>query len=139
MKTIKTIILPFAVLLLTPLTGLSQAPGGMSESQMQEMMQGMAQMAACMQDIDQDRLDALAEEGKAVEQELKQLCSAGERDEAQAKAMEYGKKFMNSPEMNQLRQCGEMARQMLSTIPDYSVYTDPESEEFENRHVCDDI
>lgn len=118
---------------------LAQQPAGMNEAQLQGMMQGMAQMAACFQNLDQDKLNALAEEGKAVEKELKQLCADGERDQAQARAMEYGLKFMDSEEFKQLKQCGDMAQQMMPQMPDYSAYADPDSEENKNRHVCDEI
>jgi len=117
----------------------AQNPGGIDEAQLQGMMQGMAQMAACFQNLDQDKLNVMAEEGKAMEAELKQLCAAGERDKAQDKAMSYGIKFMNSDELKQLQQCGEMAKGMIPEMPDYSAYVDPDSEENANRHVCDEL
>jgi hypothetical protein len=118
---------------------VAQNPAGMDEAQLQGMLQGAAQMAACFQNLDQDKLNALAEEGKGMQAELKQLCAAGERDQAQAKAMEYGLKFMNSDEFKQLQQCGEMAKQMMPQMPDYAKYADPNSEENANRHVCDEL
>gem|GEM_PF-363061 len=128
-----------ALLLFCGGSAMAQNSAAMDETQLQGMMQGAAQMAACFQNLDQDKLNALAEEGKVMQSELKQLCAAGERDQAQAKAMEYGLKFMNSDEFKQLQQCGEMAKQMMPQMPDYTKYADPDSEENVNRHVCDEL
>lgn len=127
-----------ALCLLPSFVVMAQNPGE-NDARMQDMMQGMAQMAACMQNIDMDKFNALVEEGKAVEAELKTLCAAGERDQAQARAIEHGVRFVNSSEFQQLKQCGSMAEQMLGQVRDYSVYTDDDSEETTNRHVCDEI
>ena len=109
----------------------------MNEEQMQQMMQGMSQMANCFQNLDQSKLEAMAAEAEEKQKELKQLCADGKRDEAQREAMAFGMKFMQSDEFRQLQQCGEMARGMMPEMPDYSVYdTDGEGD---SRHICDDI
>jgi hypothetical protein len=131
-------LIPLTFFLSTTMA-LAENPQGMNEAQLQGMMQGMAAMAACFQNLDQGKLNALAEEGKVVEKELKQLCAAGERDKAQSKAMAYGLKFAASAEFQQLKQCGDMAQQMMPNMPDYSAYADPDSEENKNRHVCDEL
>jgi len=132
MSAIKKVFPVLCMLLTVPV--MAQNPNSMDQ-----LMQGAAQMATCFQNLDQDKLSAMAEEGQAMEKELKQLCAAGERDKAQAKAMEYGVKFMASEEFKQLMQCGEMAKQMMPQMPDYSAYTDPESDDYKNRHVCDEL
>lgn len=128
-------------LLIVSLAALSaSATAQMDQAQMEKMMQGMAQMAACFENLDQEKLNALAEEGQAVEAELKQLCADGKRAQAQTKAISFGMKFMNSEEFQQVKQCGEMAQGMMPEIPDYSIYNDdPDIEDIKNRHVCDDI
>lgn len=127
-----------ALCILPSVMVMAQNPGA-NDAQMQDMMQGMAQMAACFQNIDQDKFNALVEEGKAVEAEIKTLCEAGERDQAQARAVEHGLRFVNSEEFQQLKQCGSMAEQMLSQVRDYSVYTEDDTEETTSSHVCDEI
>jgi hypothetical protein len=121
-----------------PGIALAQTPGGMDQAQIEKMMQGMSQMAACYQNLDQEKLKALGAEAQAMEKELNRLCADGQRDEAQRQAMAFGLKFAGSEEFQQLRQCGEMAASAMPAIPDYSVYADPESADFKNRHVCDD-
>jgi len=120
------------------LPAFAQEPSAMSEEKMQEMMQGMQKMANCFQNIDQSKLEGLADEGKAMEEKLKKLCADGERSKAQQEAMAFGMKYMNSEEFKTLKQCGEMAKGMMPEMPDYSVYKDEGSENSSNRHVCDD-
>lgn len=104
-----------------------------------QMMQGMAQMAACFQNIDQDKLAAVGQEAQTLEKELKQLCANGEREQAQDRAVSFALKVAESKDFQQLKQCGEMASQMMPQLPDYADYADPESEAYKNRHVCDEL
>lgn len=128
-----------AILLLAAALPVSaQQPEGASEGNMEQMMQGMMQMASCMQNIDQDQLNSLVEESQGLESELKQHCAAGERDEAQQKAIAFGQKFIQSEEFKQLQQCGEAAQDMMPEMPDYASYQEAE-DGVESRHVCDEI
>ena len=134
--TDKWYLLPLA---LVASSVFAQAPQGMDSQRMQAMMEGMAQMAACYEKLDQGKLEALAEEGKALEEELKGLCAQGERDRAQQAAVEYGLRFMGSDEFQLLKSCGEMAGQFTANMPDYSVYADEAESSAQNRHVCDEF
>lgn len=126
------------LLALLPATPLVAQQEGMSEEQLQQMMQGAMQMAACFQNLDQDKLQAMATRGKAIEQELRQLCAAGDRSTAQRKAMDFGREFTQSDEFKQLQQCGDMAQSLLDGMPDYFKGTMPEGSS-DQRHVCDDL
>ena len=127
----------FAALVPLSVQVAAQNPQGMSEEQLRQMMQGASAMAACFQSIDTSRLEAMAEEGQQMEQELKSLCAAGERDKAQGEAMAFAMKMAASPEMEQLSKCGEMAQGMMANMPDFSDYL--EDEAGEPRHVCDEL
>ena len=134
MSNIKGLL--FTFLAGTALSAAAQNPQGMSQEQLEQMMQGMNQMASCFQSIDQERLETMSREAEAKQAELKQLCADGQRDQAQQEAMAYGMKMMESEEFKQLQKCGEMAGAMMPEM-DYSVYqTDGEGE---SRHVCDDL
>jgi len=129
----------FSIALLLVCAGpvCAQQNGAPDDAQLQQMMQGMSQMAACFQNIDQDRLEAMGKESKAKEKEIKQLCADGKRDEAQSEAMAFGQSLMNSEEFKQLQQCGEMGRSMM---PDMSRFTASDDEDGNGpRHVCDDL
>ena len=67
----------------------------MTEQDMQRMMELAQKMQACMEQVDQAQLAQLEQRSKEFEAELKALCDAGKRDEAQKKAMAYGKEMMD--------------------------------------------
>lgn len=113
--------------------GAQQMPA-MDEEQMQKMMQGAMAMAECFGNLDEGRMKALAEESEAKEKEIRQLCKAGQRDEAQDVAVEYGKKYINSSEFQQLKKCADQSQGMFPAISDMSEFV-----EFEDKHVCDEI
>ena len=131
------IILIVSLLVFSPL--YAQYPQGMTQEQMQQMMQGMMGVANCYQNIDQQKLEAMGREAQAKEKELKALCAKGERAKAQQEAIAYGQKYMNSAEFQQIKACGEMAKGMMPNMPDYSVYNSKDSGDYSKRHICDDL
>jgi hypothetical protein len=107
------------------------AQQGMSQVDMQQMMQQAKKMEACMANIDQAALAAMSKKADAMEQEVKNLCQAGKRDEAQKRAMEFGLVMAANEEMKKMRQCGGMMRGMMPKIGM------PTVEEMKKRHICD--
>ena len=123
------------ILLLSPIAALAQ---DMNQQDMQNMMAQMQEMAACMQKVDQNEVKALEKDAKKFEAEMKGLCKAGKRDEAQEKAIEFSKKMLNSPVLTTMRKCTEkMSASMKGMMPNM----DPEemAKDYSNRHVCDEI
>lgn len=104
---------------------------GMSEEEMQKMMEQAKEMQKCMAKVDQSALEALSAKGEKLQAEVKKLCAQGKRDRAQEKAMAYGKEIAGSKEMKAIRQCGEMARGMMQNMPmqDFG--------DGKNKHICD--
>jgi len=123
----KSILLIF---LIVPVGALAQQ--GMSEADMQRMMQQAKKMEACMADIDQAALTSMAEESRMMEQQVKNLCQTNKRDEAQKRAIEFGQEIAANDEMKKVRQCGEMMQGMMPAIGL------PTVEEMKERHICDD-
>ena len=108
--------------------------GRMNEGQMREMMQNAQKMQECMADIDQSAMEDLAARGKKVEAEVKALCKAGKRDEAQNRAMAYGREVNASKEMQAMKKCGNMAQQMMKNSP----WISNEDEKISGgSHICD--
>jgi hypothetical protein len=122
-----------ALTLIATLSMAVQAGGGMSEEQMQHMMEQAQKMQECMARIDQSGLDALAARADAMEKEVKALCDAGKRDQAQKLAIKYGREISASPEMQALQKCGEMAQGMMQQMPMMSDL----GQEYDDQHVCD--
>ena len=114
----KIVLLP---VLCMPLA-LSAQDEQMTEEQMQQMMENAQKMQECMAKVD---MNAFAAKGEKVHAEVKKLCADGKRDEAQKKAMAYGKEMSSSKEMKAMQKCGEMAKQMMQQMPmtDYAENT----------------
>lgn len=127
MKICNSGSLVFTLLISLALT--VQAGGGMSEDQMQQMMK----MQECMAKIDQSRIEALSARAEAMNKEVKALCAADKRDQAQDIAIQYGKEISASPEMQEMKRCGEMAKGMIQQMP----MMDDMDKDYADRHVCD--
>lgn len=121
------------ILILFPAVAFAQSHQGIP-SNMNIDMEKMQKVMACMQNIDRSVLEGLEEEGKKMEAEVGALCRSGNRDEAQDKAMAYGKEMMNKPELKKIRECGKLAAGMLPKMP-----FDTFEEEGKQTHVCDDF
>ena len=130
MKTIK--ILPF-LFLITP--ALAQGPQGMSQQDMQKMMEMAQKMQACMAQIDRAEIKELEARSSAMEAEIDALCKAGRRDEAQQKAMAFSKEMVRTPAMQQMKKCGEQVEGMADIMPGMGV--EDIEKEFKDKHVCD--
>ncbi len=109
--------------------GVVHAGAGMSDEEMQQMMAGAQEMQKCMAGIDQSQLEKLSARAEAMDEEVKELCAAGNRDEAQSVAIEYGKEISTSPVMQDMKKCGEMAKGMMPDI----------EKDLADRHACDGI
>jgi hypothetical protein len=125
--------------LLLPVTALAQnypgmGGGGMSQSDMQNMMQRAQEMQTCMQGIDQSQLQQLEQQARQVETEVKSLCSSGQRDDAQSEAVAFAREMLDNPDIQKLMKCGEQMSDMIPKMPfmDQANGTDASS-----NHVCD--
>ena len=125
----------FAFIVSTIFVQSAQAQNGrMNEAQMRQMMQDAQKMQECLADIDQSAMEALAARGKKMEAEVKTLCKAGKRDQAQDRAMAYGREVNASKEMQAVKKCGNMAQQMMKNSPWISNEDGMGSGE---GHICD--
>lgn len=120
--------------LLLPALAIAQNYQGMSESDMQNMMQQMQEMQTCMQDIDQSRMKAFEQQASKLESEVNSLCANGKRDAAQQKAMAFAQEMNSNPDFQKMRGCGEKMRGMMPTMP----YMDQhKASDKDGGHVCD--
>ena len=131
----KKIIFLAAIALTTPSFSQAQQPA-ISQEQMQQMMQQAQQMQTCFAKIDQQALMAFGEKAQAMEAELRSLCQAGKRSEAQRKAIQFGLAMSKDKNIQAARECGEamqgMAKGMLPKM-DYPI----SEEAFKDVHLCD--
>lgn len=117
------------LLLLLPIVAMAQSYQGMSEADMQNMMQ---EMQACMQNVDQNKLKALEQRSNQFEAEMKSMCASGKRDEAQTKAIAFGMEIRNDPTIQAMRKCGEIMKGMMPMMPIMK-----QDKDFSKHHVCD--
>ena len=120
------------LLLLMPMVTFAQDYQNMSEKEMQKMMQQMQKMGSCMQNVDQSKLKILEQRSNQFEAEAKLLCDNGKREEAQAKAISFGKEIAKDPTMQAMSKCSEMMEGNMPNMPfmDQNKY-------HSNHHVCD--
>lgn len=132
-KTMKRIVTLAMLLIFVPLSGYAQQPG-MSEAQMQQMMEQAKRAQACMADIDQQALLAIGEQGRAMEAEVKALCRDGRRKEAERKVIEFGRMISQNENLMAAKKCGEL---MQGVAPQVKYPTS--KEEFMDRDICDNF
>jgi len=128
--------LAMTLLCLAPITSFAQNPMGMSEADMQKMMQQVQKAQDCMEKIDQTKIDALEKKADQFEAEMKLLCANGKRDEAQEKAMVYMKEIVNSSVVKEAKRCGEMMKGAMQGMMQDMPIVD-QDKDFTRQHVCD--
>ena len=116
------------------ITLMQFAAAGMTEEQMQQMMENAQKMQECMANIDQSAMDKLTARSEKMQVEIEALCTAGKREAAQDKAMKYGKEMANSKVMREMKKCGEMGQQMRQQMP---MMPGTEGDSSGSGHVCD--
>lgn len=118
--------------LLIPTAAFAQSYRGMSEADMQKMIQQMEKMQTCVEQVDKNKLKALEQRSRRIEQEVKALCADGKRDQAQKKAISFGEEVVKDPTIKQVRQCGEMMDSIMPTMA-FTAEDKPST----SHHVCD--
>ncbi len=111
---------------------------GMSDAQMQQMMQQAGAMQKCFENIDQSAIQGLEAKGRNMESKIRALCSAGKRDEAMRAAMKYSKEIHNDPQLKAIRKCSEMMQGMMANMPQPFTPPIPDAKD-KGRHLCDDM
>ena len=114
--------------------GQSVAAQGMDQAQMQQMMENAQKMQACMSEVDQSAMEAMAREAQTFHAEIKALCAAGKRDQAMSDAMRFGKRVSASPEMLKMQVC---QKHMQGMMPDM-LRGLPDPKNPGTSHICDE-
>lgn len=120
---------------LLPTLAAAQSAPEMNQEQMQQMMQNMEAMQNCMQNVDQSAMQAFEQRAEQMQAEVQALCAAGKRDEAQQRAMEFGKEVAQNPAMQEMKKCGQMMQGMAPKLPKVAQSADSKNK---NTHICDE-
>ena len=103
-------------------------------SMTEEVMQKIQKMQSCINNVDKGKLQLIEQRQNQFDIKVKSLCGNGKRDEAQKKALLYGKEMIKNPTIQAMSKCGEIAKGMMLGMP--SMHHD---EGDSNQHVCDSI
>jgi len=106
----------------------------MDKKEMEIMMQQMQEMQDCMQKINQADITSAEQRAMKITSEAKALCAQGKRDQAQEHVIAFSKKLAETPALQELRRCSEIATGMAPMIPILDQY---KVDNFANYNVCD--
>ena len=124
----------FLSLLLPALAGAQGYPG-MSEADMQKMMQQMQEMQTCMQGIDQSGLKAFEQRAGTMEAKVKSLCAEGKRNAAEKEVMAFAREIAANPDIQKMRKCSEKMQDVMPQMPYMNHTGEPDKSAV---HVCDE-
>ena len=96
-----------------------------AESQIQKLKE----MGECMNKIDSNEMQALADRGKKMMAEVTTLCNAGKRDEAKTLQEQSAKQEESTPLSQSIKKCGEIAK----------IDGKESKNPFKDMHVCDTV
>lgn len=122
--------------MLLPLSVFAENMGGMSEEQMQQMMQQAQGMQTCMQNVDQAEMQAFEQRAKQMSADTQALCANGKRDEAMQLAMAFGKEVSGNKAMQAMKKCGEGMKNMM---PKMAATAQNDEHGKPGRHICDEL
>ena len=95
-----------AVLMALAIWAPVQAQAQVLDSGQIQMLLNQAQdIEGCMSQLDAAATNALRARSEQVTGEIERLCKAGKRDEAQARALAFGREMADSPAMQNLKEC----------------------------------
>ena len=83
----------------------------------QGMPAGMQEAMECMNSLDQDALKEFGEDGEKVGEEIKALCKKGDESGARDVAMAYVEQLASNEEVKKLKECSEIMRQAMPSMP----------------------
>ena len=127
------IVIPMLAL---TMTAFAQDRFGVNDPATQAMMEEMQNYQVCIAKIDQSQFADIEQRQLQFEDEVRTLCTNGRRDEAQARAIKFGKEMASHPAITEIRKCSELvnsdvAKEMLQDL-DFDL-------EGSNTHVCDEM
>jgi len=106
--------------------------GNIDSADMQKALEQANIIQACLAKVDQDELQALKSQADAMTNEVRAICAAGKRSEAQAIAIMYGKQLLDEPVAKELQACVGIDLAIPQTA-----WARLDSGESGKAHVCD--
>lgn len=100
---------------------------------MQQMMAQMQKMQQCLLKVDEAELRHYESRVSKLEVELRALCQAGDREQAQEKAIAFGKEITSSKAFKTIESCTKdmQINAFMPKVPDFDNLGD--------RHICNEL
>ncbi len=111
------------------------APPGLSQEDMNKLMNQAQQLQACLSSLDAQAVERLKNESIAADARMNALCKDGKRDEAQAYAAKFGQQMQASKDLQAFQKCGEQAMGLMKDVPMQKVMQVAQNQQM--GHVCD--
>jgi len=104
----------------------------------QGMPAGMQEAMECMNSLDQEALNDFGEQGEKVAEEIKALCDKGDESGARDVAMAYVTELADNPEVIKLKECSEVMRKAMPSMPIPEI---PSAEMYEEQadSICESM
>lgn len=112
-----------------------QAYQGMSEADMQRMMQQMQKAQTCMGDLDEAELKKFEQQAMAMEARVREHCASGDTDAAEQEAMAFGREVAASPTMQKIQECSKLMQGAMPGMTTMAMQTDAEAD---SGSICDE-
>jgi len=108
----------------------------LDQMDMQKMAAEAQAAQKCMADIDPNAMNALEQQAREFEQEIKSLCEQGLRDRAQEHGLEFAKQINENDTVKTVRKCSEKMTGMMGNMMP-QLFTEDKYEDLKSRHICD--
>jgi len=129
------IFIAMPMLLLT-MAVFAQNRHELNDPAMQDMMEEMQKLQACMAKIDQSHFGDIEDRQHQFQEEVRSLCASGNRDAAQKRAIVFGTEMSNHPAIKEIRECGKLGESdVAKEIVSDMAFNMEES----NTHICDEM
>jgi phosphosulfolactate synthase (CoM biosynthesis protein A) len=102
------------------------------------MLMAAMGMHRCLQEkIGDAGMKKMAENAKALNDQVKPLCAQGKRDEAMALQMDYAKSVMKTNEYKQMRVCADQYKAAFNSPAFNEIRTVFEQPDQTDKNICD--
>ena len=104
----------------------------------QGMPAGLQEALDCMESLDQEAMEQLAEKGKDIEKEIKAICESGDEEAARKVGIKYALEMKDNEVVLKLMECGEI---MEKAMPGMEMPEMPGIDEItaEAENICDSL
>jgi len=95
-------------------------------------------MSKCMQEkVGEEGMQKMADAGKALNEKVKPLCAAGQRDEAMELQVDFARSMMKTPEYAGMRACADKFKSAFKGPEFADIRAVMDNPEQTDKHICD--